>query len=179
MLDSNRAVLFVTDIQGTLAQLMHDRDRLFNTLGTVIQAIRLFDIPIMWIEQYPQGLGPTVPEVACHLDGLEPLPKKTFSSIADPEIGARFAALGRDQAILIGIETHICINQTSHDLMSRGVETHVVADAVSSRTADNKRIGLDKIRQAGGIITSAETCLFELQKVASGETFKPLLKLVK
>jgi len=179
MLDSHRTVLMVTDIQGTLAQLMHDRERLFHTVGTVIRGFRILDIPVMWIEQYPQGLGPTVPEVARYLDGLEPLPKRTFSSIADPEIAARFAALGRDQAVLIGIETHVCINQTALDLMSRGVETHVVADAVSSRTADNKRIGLDKISRAGGIVTSAETCLFELQRVATGPVFKELLQLVK
>ena len=79
----------------------------------------------------------------------------------------------------MGIETHVCIHQTAMDLLSRGIETHVVADAVSSRTEFNKYTGLEKIRQAGGIITSVETALFELLEVAEGEAFKKILRLVK
>jgi hypothetical protein len=179
MLDPTRALLMVTDIQGNLALAMHDRERLYRNIGIVIQGFRLLDIPVMWIEQYPEGLGPTVPEVARHLMGFVPIPKRTFSSLREPAIEAAFAGSGRDQVVLVGIEAHVCITQTALDLLGRGVETHVVADAVSSRTPENVKLGLDRIRQAGGQITGAEMCLFELQRSAGGETFKRLLALVK
>ena len=179
MLDRNRSLLIITDIQGNLANLMFRRDDLYKQIGIMIEGIKAFDIPILWIEQYPRGLGPTVPEVASHLEGYKPLPKKTFSSLRDPEINKRLTETGRDQVILIGIETHVCIHQTAMDLLSQGIETHVVADAVSSRTEFNKRIGLEKMAHAGVIITSVETALFELLEIAEGETFKKIVRLVK
>ncbi|MBN1291540.1 MAG: hydrolase [Candidatus Latescibacteria bacterium] len=179
MLDKNNVILIVTDIQGNLAQLMHEREALFKNVGILIEGIKALDIPILWIEQYPRGLGPTVPEVASHLDGYEPLPKKTFSSIRNQAIKERFESFKRNQVLLTGIETHVCIYQSAMDLLARGIETHVVSDAVSSRTALNKQIGLDKIARAGGHITTVETALFELLKVAEGDTFKKIIKLVK
>lgn len=179
MLDPTRALLMVIDIQGNLALAMHDRERLYRNAGIVIQGFRLLDIPVLWLEQYPEGLGPTVPEIACHLEGLVPIPKRTFSSLREPAIESALAGSRRGQVVLIGIETHVCITQTALDLLDRGVETHVVADAVSSRTPENIRLGLDRIRQAGGQITGAEMCLFELHRTAGGETFKQLLALVK
>ena len=179
MLDKKRSLLIVTDIQGKLAGLMFRRDDLYRNIAIMIEGIKALDIPILWIEQYPQGLGSTVPEVASHLEGYSPLPKKTFSSLRDTEINKRFNEYARDQVILIGIETHVCILQTARDSLSRGIETYVVADAVSSRTAFNKRIGLANITQAGGHITSVETALFELLEIAEGEAFKKINKLVK
>ncbi len=179
MLDKNNTILIVTDIQGRLASLMQEREALYKNIGVMIDGVKALDIPILWIEQYPRGLGPTVPEVASHLEGIEPFPKKTFSSLKDPVISKRFDELNRTQVVLTGIETHICIYQSAMDLLARGVETHVVEDAVSSRTAMNKRIGLDKIAQAGGHITSVETALFEMLEIAEGEAFKKIVKLVK
>ncbi len=179
MLDKNRSLLIVTDIQGNLAQFMFEKAALFKNIGIVIEGIKILDIPILWVEQYPEGLGPTVPEVASHMEGHHPLPKKTFSSMQDPVIEKRFEELGRDQVILVGIESHVCVCQTAIDFLLRGIETHVVEDAVSSRTAFNKRIGLGKIAHAGGHITSVETVLFELIDIAEGEVFKKILKLVK
>ena len=179
MLDKNRSLLIVTDIQGNLAHLMFQRDALYKNIGIMIEGIKALDIPILWVEQYPEGLGPTVPEVASHLEGYMPLSKKTFSSLREPEINKRFNELGRDQVVLTGIEAHVCIHQTAMDLLSRGIETHVASDAVSSRTEFNKLIGLGKIARAGGHITSVETALFELLEIAEGEAFKKILELVK
>ena len=179
MLDRNKTLLIVTDVQGTLASLMYDRDSLYKNIGIMIEGIKILEIPILWIEQYPKGLGPTVPEVASHLKGLAPMEKKTFSSLRDPEIDKRFIEFDRDQVILTGIEAHVCVYQTAMDLLEGGIETHVVADAVSSRTEFNKHIGLDKILCAGGHITSVETVLFELLEIAEGEAFKKILQLVK
>jgi len=179
MLKKDRAVLIVTDIQGNLASLMHEREALYKNIGIMIDGIRVLDIPIIWVEQYPRGLGSTVPEVASHLEGYKPLPKISFSSLKDPAIRERFSSYSRDQVILVGIETHVCIYQTAMDLLEQGIETHVVEDGVSSRTFMNKQIGLRKIERAGGYITSVETALFELLEVAEGESFKKIVKLVK
>ena len=179
MLNRNSTLLIVTDIQGKLARLMFEKETLFRNIGIMIDGAKILDIPILWVEQYPEGLGPTVPEVASHLEGHTPLSKKTFSSLKDPIITKRFEEFGRNQVIIVGIETHVCIYQTSMDILARGIETHVVEDAVSSRTEFNKRIGLSKIARAGGHITSVETALFELLENADGETFKKILALVK
>ncbi len=179
MLDKKRCLLIVTDIQGKLAQLMFEREVLYKNIGIIIDGFKILDIPILWLEQYPEGLGPTVPEVASHLEGLEPISKKTFSALKEPAVLKYFNETGRDQILITGIETHICVYQTSMHLLSMGIETHVVQDAVSSRTSSNKTIGLKKIVRAGGHITSVETALFELLGIAEGEAFKKILKLVK
>ena len=179
MLNPSTSLLIVTDIQGKLAEAAFERASLFKQIGIMIDGCRILGIPVLWLEQYPRGLGPTVPEVARHLDGLTPLSKNTFSSLRDPAINARFESFNRTQVILIGIETHVCIYQTAMDTLARGIETHVVADAVSSRTENNKKIGLKKIERAGGHITSVETALFELLGVAEGDAFKRILALVK
>ena len=179
MLTNSRAVLIVTDIQGKLAESMYERDNLYRNLIIMIEGAKALGLPILCVEQYPEGLGPTVPEIASHLEGYDCIAKKSFSSLRTPTFERRFAGLGRDQVIMTGIETHVCIHQTSIDFIARDIETHVVADAVSSRTAFNKSIGLDKIARAGGIITSAETALFEMLGVAEGGTFKKISKLVK
>lgn len=179
MLQTSASLLIVTDIQGKLAESMYDRESLYKNCGIMIDGCRILAIPVLWIEQYPQGLGPTVPEIASHLAGLSPIPKKTFSSLRDPGVLARFESFNCNQAILIGIEAHVCIYQTARDLLERGIETHVVADAVSSRTKGNRKIGLKNIEHAGGHITSVEMALFEMLGIAEGDQFRQILKLVK
>ena len=179
MLDRKGSLLIITDVQGKLANIMFEREVLFKNIGIIIEGFKILDIPILWLEQYPEGLGSTVPTVVSHLDGYKPMSKKTFSALNDQNILNRFNEIGRDQILITGIETHICIYQTSMQLISMGIETHVVQDAVSSRTEYNKKIGLEKIARAGGYITSVETALFELLGIAEGEAFKKILELVK
>jgi len=179
MLDRNTSILIVTDIQGKLASLMHKRESLFRNAGILIEGMKALDVPILWVEQYPEGLGPTVPEIAYHLTGLSPLPKKTFSSLRDPVILAAFKGHRRTQAVITGIETHVCIYQTAMDLIDMGIEVHIPVDAVSSRTAGNRQVGLDKIARAGGHLTSVETLLFEILGIAEGEEFKRIIRLVR
>jgi hypothetical protein len=179
MLDKKRCLLIVTDVQGKLAEMMFERETLYNNIGIMIDSFKILGIPLLWLEQYPEGLGPTVPEVASHLEGLEPLPKKAFSAMKDTTICKRITESGRDQIVLIGIETHICIYQTAADLVSKGFEAHIVKDAISSRTESNKILGFDKIDSIGGSITSVETALFELLVTAEGDEFKKIHKLIK
>ena len=129
----------------------------------------------MLTEQYPKGLGETAPEVAEHLpDGTEPLEKVVFSA-AEAE---GFDLGGRDQALVCGIETHVCVNQTVLDLLDAGTEVQVAEDAVGSRTEENKRVGLHKMERAGAVLTSVETALFELLGRAGTDEFKRVQKLI-
>jgi len=179
MLESRKTVLIVTDVQGKLAQLMYEKESLFQNLGRIIDGAVALEIPILRLEQNPAGLGPTLPEIAKRMPGVEPIPKRCFSCCDHGPIMEALKATGRRQILLTGIETHICIYQSAVALIDRGYHVEIVADAVSSRTAANKKIGLEKSRRRGAEITSVETALFELVRVAEGEPFKKILEIVK
>jgi len=179
MLKMENTILLLVDIQGKLAHLMHEKERLFDNLQKLIKGIRVLGIPVLWVEQNPVGLGPTIPEVADILPNVTPISKMSFSSCRNDRFLQALKNMDRNQILIAGIETHICVYQTAVDLVDMGVEVQVVTDAVSSRTAENKDIGLQKMRDAGASWTSVETALFELLGVAEGEVFKSLLKIVK
>jgi len=179
MLEIRESTLVVVDVQGKLAQLMADKEALFQNIRILIQAAKLLEIPILWCQQVPQALGPTVPEIAELLTGLEPIDKASFSCCGDEQFVSRLSALDRRQVLLCGIETHICIYQTARDLLGRGQEVTVLADAVSSRTLENRRIALERLACEGAAVASTEMVLFELLKTAKHPQFKPIAKLVK
>ena len=179
MLDRQQAVLVVVDVQGKLAQSMHEKQTLFANLQSIIRGIRAMEIPVLWAEQNPRGLGPTVAEIAAELEGMEPIAKMSFSCWQNEAFAKALATAGRNQVLIAGIEAHICVYQTAQDLADAGYEVQVVADAVSSRRPESKALALQKLRDAGISITSVEMTLFELLRVAEGETFKTLLEIVK
>jgi nicotinamidase-related amidase len=179
MLDEKDCCLVVIDVQGKLAELMHDRENLFKNLRILIQAFRILEIPVLWCQQVPAALGPTVPEIAELLTGLEPINKSSFSCCGCEEFNDKLHTLGRSQIILCGIESHVCVYQTAVDLIEQDYEVEVIADAVSSRTLVNKDIGIDKIAAEGAQITSVETCLFEILKTAEHPHFRQIAKLIK
>ena len=179
MLHRNNTVLTVVDVQGKLAALMHEREALFAGLKTLIRGTRILGLPILWAEQNPEGLGPTVPEVAGELAGLEPIPKKSFSCLGDLRFRTALEDVRRRQVLLCGIECHVCVYQTAVDLLERGYEVHVAADAVSSRTPGNREIGLQRMQHMGAAVTCTEMALFELLRCAEGDAFKEILALVK
>ncbi|MEZ4528356.1 MAG: hydrolase [Desulfobacterales bacterium] len=179
MLRSENAVLVVVDVQGKLAEMMHSRDAFFKNLGIMIEGAKILEIPILWLEQIPEKLGATTPEIAQLLTGLTPISKHTFSAWGNENFRKAFISANRKQVILTGIETHICVYQTARSLAEHGYEVHVAADAVASRYPENKEIGLEKIRNAGGIMTSVETALFEIMKEAGGEKFRQIVKIIR
>ena len=179
MLTMDNTVLVIVDVQGNLAGVMHDRDLLFDNLQRIIKGARALDLPILWTEQNPQGLGPTISKVADLLPDIRPMAKMSFSCCGCAEFSRALDATGRGQVLLAGIETHVCVYQTSVDLMGMGYEVHVVADAVSSRTASNKHIGLDRTTQEGATLTSVELALFELLRTAEAPRFREILKIVR
>ena len=179
MIDKKKAVFVVVDVQGKLAQMMFQRDVLFHNLQVLIQGMQLLEVPIILMEQTPEKIGSTIPEIRDLLPGVEPIKKKTFSCAADSKFSSRLQELAPTEVILAGIETHVCVYQTAADLLSQGFEVHVVTDAVSSRVEANKQTGLNRMLAEGGHATSTEMLLFELQRSAGGDVFRELIKLVR
>jgi hypothetical protein len=137
-----------------------------------VQAARILDLPTTVSEQYPKGLGHTAPEVG--LEAQTPIEKSVFSAVRADGFDLR----GRDQAIVCGIETHVCVSQTVHDLLSEGVEVHVPADAVGSRHVIDYERGLERLERAGAVVTTVEAALFELLERAGTPEFKAVQKLI-
>jgi nicotinamidase-related amidase len=174
-LQSDRTALVVVDVQEGFRKAIPDFERVAKATATLIEGASIIGVPVVLTEQYPKGLGETAPEVAEHLpDGTEPLEKVVFSA-ADAE---GFELGGRDQALVCGIETHVCVNQTVLDLLEAGTEVQVAEDAVGSRTEENKRVGLHRMERAGAVLTSVETALFELLGRAGTDEFKRVQKLI-
>ena len=179
MFKSENTALVVVDVQGKLAQLMYGKQALFHNLRKIIKGIQVLGIPILWVEQNPEGLGPTIPEVSELLVNIEPISKSSFSSCRNERFIQKLRTANRNQILVAGIEAHVCVYQTAVDLVDLGYEVQVVTDAVSSRTLENKKVALQKMRDAGVSLTSAEMALFELLGVAEGEQFREILKIVK
>ncbi len=179
MLKIENTTLLIIDIQGNLAHLMHGKELLFKNVQKLIKGIQILGIPILWVEQNPQGLGPTIPEIADILSNIQPISKMSFSSCRNDDFLQALNALNRKQVLVAGIEAHVCVYQTAADIVDIGYEVQVVTDAVSSRNVENKEIGLQRMRDSGVRLTSVETALFELLKVAEGEPFKEILKILK
>ena len=179
MIALNDTQLVIIDIQGKLSQIVHESERVLYNSRIMIEGCRLLGIPIVWLEQLPEKLGATHPSIAEVLTGLSPIAKSCFSAYANASFVEQLESNNRKQVVLIGIETHICVYQTAVDLLRNGYEVFVVADAVSSRTADNKAIGIKTIRHEGAKILSTEAVLFALMRTAEHPKFRDIAKLVK
>jgi len=175
VLDRERAALVVIDVQERFRPAVQDFEAVAANVTRLARGARALGIPVVVTEQYPRGLGETVPEVAEHLQGVPRLEKLVFSACR----AEGFDLQGRDQALVCGIEAHVCVSQTAHDLLDQGVEVHVAADAVTSRTDGNRDLGLNKMERSGAILSSVETALFELVGRAGTEDFKAIQGLVK
>jgi nicotinamidase-related amidase len=179
MLMTDKTVLVVIDIQGKLAQSMYCREPLLENVQKIIKGAQVLGIPMLITEQNPKGLGPTIPEIADLVPGVRRIPKLSFSCCGDESFSKELSGFQRHQVLLSGIEAHVCLYQTTVDLVAFGYEVHVLADAVSSRTAENKAIGLQKMKDAGASITSVEAALFELLRVAEGPAFRQIISILK
>jgi len=176
----NNPCLVVIDVQERLFPVMHQKENLLKNLEILIKGFKLFDLPIFVTEQVPEKLGPTIDPIGSLLNGIEPISKTSFSCASDPKFMSDSNSLSNnDGIVLAGIETHVCVYQTERDLIRRGHHVEVVTDAVSSRDPNNHRVALDRIRNNGGFLTTAEMLLFNIQADASGKDFKELAKLVK
>jgi len=173
-LDRARTALVVIDVQEAFAKAVERFDDVVAQAAILARGAQTLGLPVLVTEQYPRGLGDTVPQVREALGDTPRLAKTVFSAAR----AEGFDLAGRDQALVCGIETHVCVNQTVHDLLAGGVEVHVAVDAVGSRTAANRELGLRKMEESGAILTSVETALFELLGAAGSDEFKTIQKLV-
>jgi nicotinamidase-related amidase len=179
MLDIKKCTLVVVDVQGKLARLMHDKEVLFKNIQILIKAAKTLDIPILWCQQCPDSLGPTIPEISELLADYEPISKAAFNCCGEEQFNIRLNELNRQQVLLCGIETHVCIYQTAMDLLHENFSVEVIADAVSSRTPENKETALRRMSAEGVNISSTEMALFELLRTAEHVHFKNIAKLIK
>jgi len=173
LLARDRATLVVVDVQEAFRKAVPDFEDVARKTATLVEAARILGVPAIVTEQYPKGLGRTVDEVG--LNGEAVLEKTVFAaSQADG-----FDLGGRDQALVCGIEAHVCVHQTVEDLRARGVEVHLCADAIASRDPANKAVALERAERAGAVPTTVEMALFELCGRAGTEEFKAVQGLVK
>ncbi|MGD9661338.1 MAG: hydrolase [Porticoccaceae bacterium] len=179
MLQQEKCGLIVVDVQGKLARMVHQSETIIANIATLIQAGKLLSLPIIWLEQYPQGLGETVPELSQLLTDYQPLTKRTFNGCADPAINKAIVASGRQQWLVCGIEAHVCVYQTAMGLLNQNYDVEVVTDCVSSRLANNVELALAKLQGKGAELTGLEICIYELVKDSQSHLFKQILPLIK
>lgn len=179
-LQVQQSALLVVDLQERLLPNIHNYHQAVKNTVVLIKAAQLLDIPVMVSEQYVKGLGATVAAVSSVFnDKTIVLEKTTFGVLAEPQLKQAFQALERSQVIVCGIETHVCVNQSVHQLLQLGYQCHVVQDAVSSRLPENKAAGLQKMQQSGAVVTSTEMALFELLEDSKHPLFKQVQSLIK
>jgi len=179
MLNEERCCLTIVDVQGRLAELMDRKEALFANVQVLIRLSRGLEVPVLWCQQNPRALGPTVKPIADLLEGIEPVDKMSFSCAGEERFLERLEGTGATDVILCGIEAHVCVYQTAMDLLGRGLRVHVVADAVSSRAASNRELALVRMRDAGAVLTSTEMVLFELLRTAQHPQFRELSRLIR
>lgn len=179
MITSADTALILVDVQAKLAPAMHNKEILLDNLKRLVRGLRILGVPILWTEQNPAGLGPTLPEIADLLLDQKPVSKFSFSCCGSEQFRKELNALNRKNMLIAGIESHVCVYQTAADIINLGFEVQIIADAVASRTLENKMIGLEKSKSIGTCLTSTETVLFELLKDAKSEKFKEIIRIVK
>ena len=178
-LDKEDTVLLIVDIQEKLAAVMTEKDKVVRNNLHLIELAKMISMPVMVTEQYPRGLGPTVAEIRNALPFYRPIEKMTFDCCGQPPFLEELKEHNKRNVVLTGMETHICVLQTCIGLLKGGINVHVVQDAVCSRTKENWKTGVEFMREAGAVVTSTETVLFQLLKVAGTEEFKKISQRIK
>lgn len=179
MPEIDNSCLVIVDVQGKLAQLMYEKEQLFRNLEILAKSANILGIRILYCRQNPAALGDVIEQLTPHLETVAPIDKFCFSCCGSDDFNGAIEATAAKNVILCGIETHICVCQTALDLIDAGYEVHTIADAVSSRTAENKALALKRMSQEGARVSSTEMVLFELLKTARHPKFKDIARLVK
>lgn len=178
-LHTEDTVLVLIDFQERLFPVMHEKEKLLGNVLKLIRGARVLEIPILITEQYPKGLGPTLPEIKGLLPDIKPVEKTCFNCCDEGEFCRSLEVLKRKQVLIAGIEAHICVYQTAAALSRDGYQVEVVGDCVSSREPENRLVALFRLGAGGISPTTVEMALFELLKMASGDKFKQISNIVK
>jgi nicotinamidase-related amidase len=169
----------VIDVQERLFPYIADNVQLSQSIIKLLEGIKVFDIPILLTEQYKKGLGETIPEIKSTISPSFSFEKLAFSCCDEPVFMQKLEQTGKKNIIICGIESHICILQTTIDLIKNNFQPIVVADCVSSRKLIDKQFALDRMRQEGAIVSTYESLLFELCRFAGNDQFKAIAKIIK
>jgi nicotinamidase-related amidase len=174
------AVLVVVDLQEKLLPAIAEKARVLRNSLLLLRAARELELPVVLTTQYEKGLGPTVPEVKAEAPDVTPVDKVAFGCFGSEEFLARLAALpGRDQLLVAGIESHICVAQTVLGALGEGYQVHVATDAVGARAAADRDVGLRRMERAGAVLSSTEMAVYELLGRSDGAAFKRLLPYLR
>jgi nicotinamidase-related amidase len=180
LLNARHCVLVVIDIQEKLLPPIYEKERLVRNSQLLIRLAKILSLPVIVTTQYARGLGQIVPEIASLLPPAEPLDKLEFGCFGNGEFCSQIARLkGRNTLLLCGMETHICVLQTALGALTQGHVVHVAADAVSSRTELNWKLGLERMRDAGAVISSTEMIIYELLGKSGSAEFREMLQHLK
>lgn len=180
ILDAEKAALLVVDIQEAFRFPINDFTEIASRVSIIVRGFQSLELPIFITEQYPKGLGKTAEEILlCLSSEFEILEKSTFSACGAKNLVETLKKSGATQIILCGLETHICINQTAHNLLNEGFEVHLLTDCVNSRFSNDKETALKKMILNGVSPTTVEMALFELLKNSKHDKFKEIQELVK
>jgi len=177
MLTREGTMLVVIDIQGNLYRAMDDKAFLLANNQKLIRGAVTFDIPVLLTEQ--NNIGPTIPEIGELLPNVTPITKDSFSCLGEAGFVEALKAGTPRRIIVSGIEAHVCVYQTALDLMRLGYEVYLAADAVSSRTAQNREIAVRRLTNTGAVLMSTEMILFELLKTARDPVAREIFRMVK
>jgi nicotinamidase-related amidase len=181
-LDRERTALVVIDVQERLFPAMDadHREEVMRNIKVLTATARRLNLGTLVTEQYPKGLGHTLQELKDALPaGVQPVEKVAFSCLGVDAFRSRLTATGARQLLLVGIEAHVCVLMSALDLLAEGYAVHIVADAVTSRTQANWRLAMAQLRQAGAVITTTETVLFQLLRQADTDDFRELARLIR
>ena len=179
MFTAEDTTLVIIDIQEKLFRVIHEKENLSANTVKLVKGIRSLAIPVILTEQYPDGLGPTLSEISSLIPEIEPVTKFDFSCCKEESFLSKLDELKRNQIILCGIETHICVYQTAIDLTDMGYEVKIAVDCVSSRTPVNRGNALSRMELEGIMPTSTEMILFELLGTAKNDKFKEISTIIK
>ena len=179
MLRPDRVALVVVDLQEKLLPAIPARERVLRGSRLLLRLAGTLQLPVVITSQYAKGLGPVVPEVLADAPGATPHDKTSFGCFGDEAFTAAVEALSREQLVVCGVETHICVTQTVLGALEHGYEVHVASDAVGARSDDNHRIGLSRMERSGAILSSVEMAVYELLERSDTAAFKELLPLLK
>ena len=173
------SALLIIDIQPVLTKTIYEADRVLSRVAFITKMANLLSVPVLATEQNPSRMGSTHELIASELGDRKPFSKMAFSAACSPELLSALSAYGRKQVILVGMETHICVSQTAHDLQDLGYQVIVCPDAVSSRTLDRHKLGMERIRDAGIVPAHTESIAYEWLGSSEHPAFKAALAIVK
>ncbi|WP_026729867.1 hydrolase [Flavobacterium denitrificans] len=179
MLVQETTGLIVIDVQGKLARIVHESEKLTLNLEKLIRGCQILSIPIIWAEQNPKGLGSTIAKIEKLLIGQKPIEKYSFNAFDNETFKNAIIDSGKKQWLICGIEAHICVYQTAMGLLLNNFEIEIVTDCVSSRSKESIDVALNKLQNKGARLTNIEMCLYELIKDSRKEVFKEILTLIK